>query len=151
MTNEIWAGEVSEVQEPFGSGLASTSSEAVVTAVDIDDKSVTLDAKTAEQSHEQVAEEASSSYTNLLPYVKKLGNALSGQKSLTRVLYAFMAYPLQTNEPRLLNQAEKQMFQLLQDLAASKAFLMNFYAAEMMEQKQQELAAQEKGETNGEG
>jgi hypothetical protein len=80
-----------------------------------------------------------------------LGNALSGQKSLTRVLYAFMAYPLQTNEPRLLNQAEKQMFQLLQDLAASKAFLMNFYAAEMMEQKQQELAAQEKGETNGEG
>lgn len=105
-----------------------------------------------EKSHEEVAEEASASYQNLLPYVKKLGNGLGGQKSVTRVLYAFMAYPLETTEPRLLSPAEKQFFQLLQDIAASKAFLMNFYAAEMMEQKQQELAAkqaEEQGEGNG--
>lgn len=97
--------------------------------------------------HEKVAEEAASTYRALLPYVKKLGNGLSGQKSVTRVLYAFMAYGLETDKPRLLNRAEQQFFQLLQDIATAKAFLLNYYAADLMEQRQQELAEQaEQGE-----
>lgn len=108
--------------------------------------------KAAERSHEQVAEEAANSYKALLPFVKKLGNSL-GQKAAIRVFYAFMANGLETSEPRLLSQAERQYYSLLQDIAASKAYLMNYYAAEMMEQKQQELAekqAETQGEENGE-
>lgn len=98
-----------------------------------------------QRTHEEVAEEAAIAYQGMLPFVKKLGNALSGQKSVVRVLYAFMANGLETNNPKLLNRAEKQFFQLLQDIAASKAYLMNKYAADLMEQKmsEQQQAADE--------
>jgi hypothetical protein len=85
-------------------------------------------------------EEAAMKFTNLLPYVKKLGSALNGN-GVVRVLHAFAEFPLGANKPRLLNDAERQMFHLLQDLQGYKSTVIQSIMKKNMEMEvmEQEL------------
>ncbi len=66
-------------------------------------------------------EEAARKFTILLPYVKKLGNAMPSQKGLTRVLHAMAEFPLGAAKPKLLTEGERQLFHVLQELQGAKS------------------------------
>ncbi len=64
---------------------------------------------------------AAMKFTKLLPYVAKLGSAMPSQKGIVRVLHALAEFPLGKDKPRLLNAAERQLFQVLQELQSYKS------------------------------
>lgn len=67
------------------------------------------------------AEEAAMQFTQLLPYVKKIASAADGKKSLVRVMHALAEFPLGASVPRLLNNNERQLFQIMQELNGYKS------------------------------
>lgn len=69
-------------------------------------------------------EEASKKFTMLLPYVAKLSAAMPSQKGLTRVLHAFAEFPFGAQKPRLLTEAERQLFHVLQEIQGCKSTVM---------------------------
>lgn len=70
-------------------------------------------------------EEAAMKFTQLLPFIKKLGNALQSQKGVVRVLHALAEFPLGATKPRLLNDAERQLFQIFMEIQGFKATVVN--------------------------
>ncbi len=71
----------------------------------------------AEQAAQpSLAEQAATRFEALLPYVKKIALAAEGKKSLVRVLHALAEFPLGATMPRLLNDNERQLFQIMQEL-----------------------------------
>lgn len=65
-------------------------------------------------------EEAAMKFTRLLPFVIKLGNALPSKGGLVRVLHAITEFPLGATKPRLLNDAERQLFHIIMELNGYK-------------------------------
>lgn len=70
-------------------------------------------------------EEAAIKFTHLLPFVKKLALAADGKKSLARVLHALVEFPLGASTPKLLNQNERQLFALVQEVNGLKTTVLN--------------------------
>lgn len=66
-------------------------------------------------------EEAAMKFTKLLPFVSKLGSALPSKGGLVRVLHAISEFPLGATKPRLLNEAERQLFQVCMELSGYKS------------------------------
>ncbi len=66
-------------------------------------------------------EEAAAQFTKLLPFVSKLGDALPSKGGLVRVLFALAEFPLGASKPRLLNDAERQLFQVMMQLQGFKS------------------------------
>lgn len=91
-------------------------------------------------------EEAAEKFTTLLPYVTKIANASRSKGSLVRVLHAFAEFPLGKGKPRLLDQNEKLLFNILQELVGYKStVLTDFMKKSLNEMKE----TQNKGnETN---
>lgn len=66
-------------------------------------------------------EEAAMKFTRLLPFVSKLGDALPSKGGLVRVLHAVTEFPLGASKPRLLNDSERQLFQIIMELQGYKS------------------------------
>jgi hypothetical protein len=66
-------------------------------------------------------EEAAMRFTQLLPYVRRFGDALPSKGGLVRVLHALAEFPLGATKPRLLNDAERQLFQIMMELQGYKS------------------------------
>lgn len=66
-------------------------------------------------------EEAAMKFTRLLPYVRRLGDALPSKGGLVRVLHAMAEFPLGSAKPRLLNEQERQLFQVMMELQGYKS------------------------------
>jgi hypothetical protein len=110
-------------------------------------------------------EEAAMKFTTLLPYVKKLGLAMPSQKGLIRVMHACAEFPLGATKPRLLNDNERQLFHIIQELQSYKTTVINNIMKKNMEMevlkeevqrrtdeqlKAAELPTAETEQTNGE-
>jgi hypothetical protein len=98
-------------------------------------------------------EEAAMKFTKLLPYVKMLGQAMPSQKGLTRVLHAFAEFPLGKEKPRLLNEGERQLFHVMQELQGYKstviqAILQKNMEVEKLKQTATEMPVAEQEQTN---
>lgn len=78
-------------------------------------------------------EEAAMKFTKLLPYVKMLGQAMPSQKGLIRVMHAFAEFPLGKEKPRLLTDAERQLFHILQELQGYKSTVIQAILQKNME------------------
>lgn len=70
-------------------------------------------------------EMAAIKFTKLLPFVKKMTMAMTSQKGVARVMHALAEFPLGAGKPRLLNDAERQLFMIMQDLAGHKTKILN--------------------------
>lgn len=66
-------------------------------------------------------EEAAMKFTKLLPFVSKLSAALPSKGGLVRVMHALAEFPLGASKPRLLNEAERQLFQVMMELQGYKS------------------------------
>jgi hypothetical protein len=56
--------------------------------------------------------------------VKKIAAAAEGKKSLVRVIHALAEFPLGSTQPRLLNDNERQLFQIMQELSQYKTIVL---------------------------
>lgn len=101
------------------------------------------------------AEEAAMKFTRLLPYVLKLGRALPSKKGLVRVLHALAEFPLGASKPRLLNDAERQLFQVCMEIQGYKSTVVtnileqNAKAQKEAEALKQSSIATTEGDNNG--
>lgn len=68
-------------------------------------------------------EEAAMKFTRMLPFVKKLAQAMPNG-GLSRVIHALAEFPLGPGKPRLLNDAERQLFYLVQELNGAKTIVL---------------------------
>lgn len=159
--NDIWAGEVVEMPEASFDG--DTTATGVVTEVDINEKTVTVQMDSSEQQVEDAVvsgsepsnevvkknpvEEAAEKFTVLLPYVKKISNASVSKGSLVRVLHAFAEFPLGSEKPRLLNQNEQLLFNIMQELQGYKSTILQ----DFMKKNLEAMQMQKMLETNGGG
>lgn len=85
-------------------------------------------------------EEAAMKFTQLLPFVKKLSQAMNA-KGLARVNHAMAEFPLGKDKPHLLNNSERQLFQIMQELNGYKSTVISDII-----KKQQAMAQAEKKE-----
>jgi len=83
-------------------------------------------------------EVASENFTRSLPVFKSLVTNAPSKKSLIRVINAVAEFPLGSSYPRLLNDYEKQLFALFQEIATNKStVLTGFLHAEFMKTSEQ--------------
>jgi hypothetical protein len=90
-------------------------------------------AVTEEKNEQQIdpLESAAMQFTNLLPYVKKF-SATTSTKGLARVLHAVAEFPLGNDKPRLLNENERMLFSIMQEIQQHKSVLLQSYMQEML-------------------
>ncbi len=93
-------------------------------------------------------EEAAMKFTQLLPYVTKIGNAATGRGSLVRVLHAMAEFPLGAGKPRLLNDNERLLFNIMQELQGYKSTLLSVYMQDSLEKQKLLAEASTEGEVN---
>lgn len=98
-------------------------------------------------------EEAAMKFTKLLPFVSKLADAMQSKGGLVRVMSAMAEFPLGATKPRLLNDAERQLFHVLQELNGYKSTVITSILqknAEMEKMKQTAVSTTaETDENNG--
>jgi len=93
-------------------------------------------------------EEAAMKFTKLLPYVSKLSDAMPSKGGLVRVMSAMAEFPLGARKPRLLNESERQLFAVMQELNGYKSTVLQSFIKKQAELEQmQQLAAQAAAET----
>lgn len=89
-------------------------------------------------------EEAAMKFTRLLPFVTKLANALPSKGGVVRVLTAVAEFPVGGRKPRLLNEAERQLFHVMMELNGYKTTVVSNIMqknAELEKEKQTALAS----------
>lgn len=86
-------------------------------------------------------EEAAMKFTRLLPYVAKLGDAMPSKGGLVRVMKALAEFPLGATTPRLLNDPERQLFQIMMELQGYKSTVITSIMQKEAELKKQTAAA----------
>lgn len=82
-------------------------------------------------------EEAAARFLYLLPYVKRIGKNLGGN-AVVRVLYALAEFPLGDDKPKLKSKEEKQLFDIFQELMASKSLIIKHALEKQKEAEQAE-------------
>ena len=96
-------------------------------------------------------EEAAMKFTKLLPYVTKLSDAMPSKGGLVRVLTAFAEFPLGGRQPRLLNEAERQLFAVMQELQGYKSTVIASFIQKQADLEQAQQTANQAGSSiNGE-
>lgn len=102
-----------------------------------------------EPSNEVVAkdpvEEAAEKFTVLLPFVAKMANASRSKGSLVRVLHAFAEFPLGAGKPRLLNQNEQLLFNILQELQGYKSTVLQSFMTKSLQDMKEKQELLNKG------
>ncbi len=94
---------------------------------------------------------AAMKFTKLLPYVSKLSDALPSKGGLVRVMVALGEFPIGGRQPRLLNEQERQLFAVMQELQGYKSTVITAIMqknAEMEQMKQQASIAMSETDTN---
>lgn len=77
-------------------------------------------------------ETASENFTKVLPMFKTLVKNTDSRKSLIRVINALAEFPLGAGYPKLLNENEKRLFSLFQEMTTYKStILTGFLQAEI--------------------
>lgn len=89
-----------------------------------------------EQKPMTAEEEAAMKFTKLLPYIGKLSDALSSKGGLVRVMVALAEFPIGGRQPRLLNEAERQLFAVMQELNGYKSTVIQGFMKQQMEMEQ---------------
>lgn len=79
-------------------------------------------------------EQAAARFLYLLPYIKKFGSEM-GNKGVVRVLHALAQFPLQEGKPRLKDKQEEQLFNIFQELTASKSTIIKYALEKQKETK----------------
>lgn len=103
---------------------------------------------TEETAEIDPVERAARAFTEMLPIFKNLASSTPGKKSLVRVLAALVEFPLGKTQPRLLNDHERQLFWLAEEIMASKGVVL----ADIMRKRSTQTVSEEtKEENNGEG
>jgi|SRR5665213_3505506 len=93
-------------------------------------------------------EEAAMKFTKLLPYVSKLAGAMPSKGGVVRVMTAIAEFPLGGRQPRLLNEAERQLFAVIQELQGYKSTVIASFIKKQSDMEQmQQNAAQAVAET----
>lgn len=93
-------------------------------------------------------EEAAMKFTRLLPFVNKLADAMPSKGGLVRVLTSLAEFPLGGRQPRLLNDAERQLFQVMQELHGYKTTVIASFMRKQTELEQaQQTATKDVAET----
>lgn len=93
-------------------------------------------------------EESAAKFTLLLPYVRKFGATMSS-KGLTRVLHAIAEFPLGATKPRLLDENERQLFHVMQELQGHKSHIISDIIQKQAElEKLKQNASQDVTETD---
>lgn len=99
------------------------------------------------------AEEAAMKYTKLLPYITKLSSAMPSKGGLVRVITAMAEFPIGGRQPRLLNDAERQLFMIMQELNGYKSTVIQSFIKKQSDMEQMKKTATEmpvaESETNG--
>lgn len=93
-------------------------------------------------------EEAAMKFSKLLPYVSKLGDAMASKGGLVRVMKALAEFPLGSTKPRLLNDAERQLFQIMMELQGYKSTVITSIMQKEAELKREQNAASVHGESS---
>lgn len=94
------------------------------------------------------AEEAAMKFTKLLPYVTKLSDAMPSKGGLVRVITALGEFPLGGRQPRLLNEQERQLFAVMQELNGYKSTVISSFIKKQSDVEQmQQTATQAVAET----
>jgi hypothetical protein len=115
----------------------------MVTEVDHEAGTVTYDRVPETPAPDAPADptlEAAQRYTQLLPFVKKFCAVMSA-KSQARVHHAMAAFPIGESKPRLINNQERQLFHILQELNQQKAIVINGYMKQSYEANKLKEAA----------
>lgn len=95
-----------------------------------------------------IEEEAAMKFTKLLPYVSKLGDAMSSKGGLVRVMKALAEFPLGSTTPRLLNDPERQLFQIMMELQGYKSTVITSIMQKEAELKKAQNEASLHGESS---
>lgn len=66
-------------------------------------------------------EEAAMRFSKMIPFVSKLADAMPSKGGLVRVIHAMAEFPLGAAKPRFLNDAERQLFSILQEVNGYKS------------------------------
>lgn len=83
-------------------------------------------------------EDAASSFSRMLPSFKNMVNSTTGKKSLARVINALVEFPLGQTTPRLLNDHERALFYLFQEITAHKGVVVNDIMQKMQNERKEE-------------
>lgn len=86
-------------------------------------------------------EEAAMKFTKLLPYVSKLSDAMPSKGGLVRVLHALAEFPLGASKPKLLNEAERQLFHVMMELQGYKSTVVSSIMKKNMAMEQMKQTA----------
>lgn len=87
-----------------------------------------------EKVHDPV-EDAAASFSRMLPSFKNMVNLTPSKKSLARVINALIEFPLGATAPRLLNDNERALFYLFQEISAHKGVVVNNLMLKMQEER----------------
>lgn len=88
---------------------------------DVPERTVPIETQPVIPEPMDPVEEAAMRFTQLLPFVAKIASASQSQKGLVRVLHALAEFPLGKTKPRLLNDNERQLFSIIQELNGYKS------------------------------
>lgn len=92
---------------------------------------------TTENTGLDPVEEASKKFTELMPYVAKIANASVSKGSLVRVIKAYAEFPLGSTTPRLLNDNERLLFSLLQEIQGVKSTILTAFMKKTLENQKE--------------
>lgn len=133
---------------------------AIVTKVDVDEKTVTMQMETTQEPTAtdmgvetkppmSAVEEASMKFTQLLPYITKIATASPSKGGLVRVLKAHAEFPLGAGKPKLLNDNEKLLFNILQEINGYKSTILTEFMKASLQKEQNLKPKTEKEVENG--
>lgn len=94
-------------------------------------------------------EEAAMKYTKLLPFATKLANALPSKGAVVRIVTAMAEFPIGGRQPRLLSEAERQLFAVLQELNGYKSVVLQSFIQNQNELKQTAVSTTAETDTHG--
>jgi len=121
---------------------SNSSQEFHYSEVDVETKTVTIsEGPPPVETEKDGVEEAAEKFAQTLPYVAKLANAVQSKGGLVRVLHAFAEFPLGKEKPRLFNQQERLLFNLMHELTGYKSTLLTHFMKQQLEaEKNKEIS-----------
>lgn len=116
---------------------ADAANEAAISEMEASEQEISAPVDAGEPVADPV-EEAAEKFTKLLPFVSRIANSTPSKGSLVRVLHAFAEFPLGEGKPRLLNDSEKMLFNMLQELQGYKSTILQDFLKKNLAKMQEE-------------
>jgi hypothetical protein len=96
-------------------------------------------------------ETAAKNFTEMLSVFKNAVDSTAGRKSLARVLKEIVEFPLAGRQPRLINNHERMLFWMFQELVTNKSIVLaDIMKKRMNNNPPSEVEAAERNVSNGE-